>query len=105
MSGTRSIGAGLLVASILLTGCGPAGVTEKTYEVKPLSAVEQARQLLQNYAQGAPLSSEVTSFPDLISEVKETDPQKADLLEKGFADIQQSPANRAATAKALLEKL
>jgi hypothetical protein len=68
--------------------------------------LEQAKAILENYAKGAPMTSEVSSFPGVIEEVRKTDPQKADLLEKGFADLQKGPKSElGAKAKALLKKL
>ena len=89
----------------MAAGCG--GVKEEQIEVKadndPLVA---ARAVLQRYADGQPMTSEVTSFPKLVEDVRAKDPQRADVLEKGLADLQKSPPNaRAAKAKDLLRKL
>lgn len=96
----------LLVAAAAFSGCTPAAVNEKTYEAKSPSGLDQAKGILENYAKGAPMTSEGSSFPAIVEEVKKTSPQKADILEKGFADLQKSSKSElAAKAKALLKKL
>jgi hypothetical protein len=64
-----------------------------------------AKQLLQQYADGAPLGSEVTSYPQIVAQVKKDDPQKAALLEQGLADLHRAGAGRVKKAKALLKQL
>jgi hypothetical protein len=87
-------------------GCGPPGkVKEETIEVKPRVELEQAKSYLQNYSQGQPLGSEVTSFPMLVEGVRKTDPTRADILEKGFAELQKPKVNTAAKAKEILKEL
>jgi len=98
----------LLVAAVLvclsLTGCG--GGSPPPVKVQPLSGVEQARVVLQGYVKGDPLGSEVMTFPDIVEEVRKSDPAKADLLKQGFDELSKAaPANRPARAKALLGKL
>jgi septation ring formation regulator EzrA len=95
-----------LALAVTALGCGPR-VGEKEIEVKadndPLVA---ARAVIQRYAEGQPLSSEVTSFPKLVEDVRAKDPQRADVLEKGLEDLQKAPAGaRQAKAKELLKKL
>ena len=94
----------LALLSPALVGCG-GGVKEETIEVQKASAVDEAKQLLQNYANGAPLTSEAAGFPDLITRVKEEDAAKGEEVEKALNQIQAQPANRAAIAKGALSKL
>ncbi len=100
----RAMGA-LILAVAVLAGCNPSGVEVRTYQIKKASGLDQAKQLLQTYANGAPLGSEVTSYPQIIEQVKKDDPQKGELLEKGFAELQQAGAGCAEKAKALLKQL
>ena len=89
-----------------LLGCGPTGKVEsQTIEVKQNAALEQAKQLLGNYSQGQPLGSETTTFQGLVDEVRKADPTRADILEKGFAELQKPKANTAAKAKEILKQL
>src|SRR5205085_11205418 len=97
--------AGLLVV-VVLFGCGSSGMPEvKSYPVKATAPLDEAKALLQNYANGQPMASEAASFPDLVERVRQTDPQKADILAKGLADMEKSKTNIAGKAKALLQKL
>jgi hypothetical protein len=83
-------------------GCGHK---EEPIEIKT-DGVTQAKQLLQAYAKGQRLGSESTSYEYHVKQVREVDPAKADILEKGLAEIAKTsgPAT-AAKAKELLKKL
>ena len=87
-------------------GCG-SPVEERQIEVKTATdPMLLPKSVLQQYAAGQPLGSEVTSFPGMVEEVRKADPAKADILEKGLQEIEQaSPAGRPAKAKSLLQKL
>ena len=61
--------------------------------------------ILNDYTQGAPMGSEAMTFEEIVAEVRKTDPPKATILEKGFADLKRSPGNRSAKARELLKKL
>ena len=100
------------IAAMLITvgispGChkkGPGG--EETIEVKPPNALARAKTILENYANGSPMSSEATSFPGIVEEVRKTDPAKAEFLEKGFKDLQNAKGvELSVQAKELLKKL
>ena len=96
-----------IVLSSLLTGCQPGGVPEKQIVVKASNdPLHEPRQILQRYAQGQPLASEVSSFPAMIENVRKSDPARADVLQKGLEDIQKAGgAARVAKAKELLDKI
>jgi hypothetical protein len=87
-----------------LVGCGSA-VDEQTIEIPKTSAVDEAKQILQNYANGSPMGSEAADFPNLVNRVREQDPAKATVLEEGLKRLQAEPNNRPAIAKELLGKL
>ncbi|MCS6865041.1 MAG: hypothetical protein RMJ56_13535 [Gemmataceae bacterium] len=91
----------------LAVGCGPPGrVEERVIEVKPPpSQLEQAKQYLKNYANGQPLGSEAAGFTQLVESVRRDDPKRAEILEKGFADLQKPGINTAAKAKEILNQL
>jgi len=88
-----------------VAGCSP--VKEEQITVKPQSdPLKSARSLLEGYANGQPMTSEVTSFPKMVEDVRAVDPVKADILEKGLNDLQKSAPNaRPAKARELLKKL
>ncbi|MCA9182621.1 MAG: hypothetical protein KDA51_14255 [Planctomycetales bacterium] len=96
----------LLLSVVLLPGCS-SGVKEETIEVKPSNdPLAMPRTMVQRYADGAPLGSEVTSFPNLVEALRESDPVRAEVLEKGLKEIQDASASaRQAKAKELLLKL
>src|SRR5262245_19622678 len=85
-----------------LWGCGGGS---PPVEMQPQSGLERARVILNDYAQGVPLGSEAMTFQEIVDEVRQTDPQKAALLEKGFADLKRSPGNLKARARELLKQL
>src|SRR5262245_40250625 len=74
-------------------------------EAEPQGALERAKVILNDYVQGVPLGSEAMTFEEIVAEVRQTDPQKATILEKGFADLKRSPASRSAKASELLKQL
>lgn len=90
----------------IVAGCS-TGVPEETIEVKASNdPLFQPRSILQRYADGQALGSEVTSFPYMVENVRKVDPERADILEKGFAELQSAaPGARRAKAKELLDKI
>lgn len=52
------------------------------------------------------MGSETVRFPTIVEEVRKADAEKAEILEKGFADLSNARGGAlAARAKALLENL
>jgi hypothetical protein len=99
-------GAALAVA-LAAFGCSPRAAHERDIPVKAENdPLAEARTILQRYASGQPMSSEVTTFPQLVENVRAKDPQRADVLEKGLDELQKSPPSaRQVKAKELLKKL
>lgn len=89
----------------LAIGCESGKIQEKTIEVKENGGLARAKQLLESYAKGQPLGSEVTSYQGIVDEVRQTDSARADALEKGFAELQKLKAGTAAKAKEILKQL
>ena len=52
----------------------------------------EARTILTNYANGMPVTSEAESFAELAARVKEKDPTKGEILDKGLAEIKARPS-------------
>ena len=96
------LGVGIIFVALLgPCGCGKA----PPVEVKPQSGLERAKVILDDYAQGAPMGSEAVTFQEIVAEVRQTDPRKAAILEKGFADLKRSPGNLKTKARELLKQL
>ena len=95
---------GLLLSAFAL-GCSKP-VKEENIEVKASNdPLEQPRVILKRYAEGQPLGSESTSFAYMVEQVRKVDPQRAEVLERGFADLQNSKTGLKAKAKDLLAKI
>jgi hypothetical protein len=96
------LGVGIVFVALLgLCGCGKT----PPVEIQPQSGLERARQILNDYANGLPMGSEGATYEEIVAEVRKTDPQKATILEKGFADLKRSPQNVRDKARALLKQL
>jgi len=96
------LGVGIICTALFgLCGCGK----NRTVEVQPQSGLERAKGILNDYASGVPLGSEAATFEEIVAEVRQTDQQKATILEKGFADLKRSPQNLSGKARALLKQL
>jgi hypothetical protein len=97
------LGVGIVFVALLgLSGCGGKG---PPVEVQTQSGLDRAKQILNDYANGAPLGSEGAMYEEIVAEVRQTDPQKAAILEKGFADLKRNPQNLSGKARALLKQL
>ena len=102
-----------LVGCVALCGVAAVGcdsgdrVKVESIEVSTANdPLYEPRSILQRYADGQPLGSEVTTFDYMVKKVRETDPQRADVLEQGFKELQEAaPPARAAKAKELLAKI
>lgn len=101
-------------AALLLTlaatwmGCGSGGVKEQNIKTSEPAAIEMAKTILQGYAEGKPVESEILRFDEIVEEVKRQDPEKAAVLERGFAEIKglmDSPSAIPKKAKEILAQL
>ncbi len=100
-----SLRVGIIPVALLgLWGCGKGDTPP--VEIKPQSGVERAKVILNDYVQGSPMGSEAETFAEIVEEVRKSDPQKAAILEKGFADLKRSsPGNLGGKARGLLKQL
>src|SRR6184192_1638587 len=97
------LGVGIVCMALLgLCGCESK---PPPVEIQPQSGLERAKAILNDYASGVPMGSEAATFEEVVAEVRKTDPQKATILEKGFADLKRSPQNLSGKARALLKQL
>ena len=92
----------IFMARFGLWGCGGGN---NPPEVQPQSGLERAKVILNDYAKGTRMGSEAMTFDEIVEDVRKTDPQKATILEKGFADLKRSPNDPSAKARELLKKL
>lgn len=98
----------LLTTGLALPGCGSGGVEQRTIKSNQPVGLELAKNLLQGYAEGKPVGSEIGGFPQIVEDAKQQDPAKAEILARGFAEIQQlmnKPAALPAKAKEILTEL
>ena len=85
-------------------GCSQQTVKPMKIEIK-VDPMVQVTNTLQGYAKGQNLGSEVTGYDSMVSSVKAVSPEKAEILEKGLAEIKKPGADVKAKAKALLAEL
>lgn len=90
----------------LIAAFAGCGVKEETIKVAPPEAMNQVKSTLQNYVNGQPLTSEVTSYDYMVNEVRKSSPEKADILKAGLDDLKTaSGAALKSKARALMGKL
>jgi hypothetical protein len=94
-----------LAACVLPLGCNRGTPTVETYQAPPSDPLAEAKTILKNYASGMPVTSEAESFPDLAKRVKEKDPVKGELLDKGLQAIKANPSSAKGKATELLKQL
>ena len=96
---------GVRIVFMALLGLCGCGSYSPPVVVQPQSGLERAKVILNDYASGVPMGSEAATYEEVVAEVRKTDPQKATILEKGFADLKRSPQNLRDKARALLKQL
>lgn len=96
------------VCALALAGC-ESGERVKPVDVEikvALSPIEQMIGFLDHYAKGNPMGSEVSQFEPLLKAVRDTDPAKAEVLEKGFDKLRKAgPAQLKSQAAALIRQV
>jgi len=87
-------------------GCGGGQLPKvETFQAPAPDPVARAKTILTNYANGMPVTSEASSFDDIVSAVKAKDTAKGEILEKGFAAIKANPTTAKSKATELLKQL
>jgi hypothetical protein len=96
----------VLFVMVSAIGCGGA-VMEETITVQAANdPLNEPRSILQRYADGQAIGSEVSTFADMVARVEKVDPDRAAILRDGLTEIEAAaPSARASLAKTLLEKL
>lgn len=97
------LAASLFALLATVAGCG---VQEETIKVAQPDPMTQVKSTLQNYVNGQPVTSEVTSYEYMVNEVRKASPEKADILKAGLEELKTtSGAALKSKAKALMTKL
>ena len=96
----------VLIPGFFFTGCGPSGVPQpRVVRVVVPPPLEVVRGQLEHYASGQPVDSERELFSAWVNNVRASDPETADWLGKGFAEIEAKPTQARVIAKKMLERL
>lgn len=93
------------LCTLPLLGCSQSSQKERVIPLKASASMNNARSILENYAKGAPITSEADSFDAVVAGVRKDDPAAADTLDKAFKQIRENPSNRAKIAKDTLKEL
>lgn len=101
-----TVAVSLFTALGVAIGCSDPGKPVRQYTLQDgPGPLDEVRALLERYAAGQPVGSESVNFEPLVARVRETDPERAAVIEEGMAAIAKSPTQAAARARGLLEKL
>ena len=92
----------LLVGIMASTGCG-RGYKETVIPAKEFTPLERARQMLERYAEGAPVGSEFMGFELLKEELAKTSPDRSDAVGEALAAIEKV-MRRPAEVKAIAQR-
>ena len=96
----------LSISMFLLSGCqGKPPQPEQTTADMTLTMV---KSMLQAYIDGTPRGSEEENYDMFVTSIREAYPEKADVLQKGLADLKRLPASSPSlksTAKRILDQL
>lgn len=94
----------VLVATALLMASCSATVKDTVMPFEP-DAIKEAKSLLQNYASGRPVGSEVDGFEDLVRRVTQADQEKGQRLKQFLDSIIDKGRPDRKRAEALLNSL
>jgi hypothetical protein len=92
------------VVAVVL-GCDTGKPKIEKIEAPPPNAINEAKAILTNYANGQPVTSEAESFDEIVQRVRAVDSAKADVLEATFKAIKANRNIAQARAKEALKKL
>jgi hypothetical protein len=95
-----------LLGCVGVAGCGGGKLPKvETFQAPAPDPVARAKAILTNYANGMPVTSEASSFDDIVAAVKTKDAAKGEILEKGFTAIKANPNSAKSKATELLKQL
>lgn len=84
---------GLLCLFVIHSGCKPA---RRETTPAPPSGIElliSAKRVFEFYARGEEPDIDRNQFEEIITALRPTHPDKADVLEKGYAEVTAAPNN------------
>ena len=96
---------GAAILGLLQAGCRPSNLPKTRKILVASDPLKEVRSYLEGYVQGQPVGSERELFPKLVDEIRNTDADKAAVLESGLDEIVKSPATARARSKKLLDEL
>ena len=95
----------LLLLGLLVIGCGP-GTAPEPVPPSGGQALNLAKTTLQSYINGEQRGSEVESYEWMVENVRQSDPAKADILQKGFDELKRcSNSSLKSAAQKILDQL
>jgi hypothetical protein len=96
----------VLMAGTFLAGCGPSGYPQpRVVRVDVQPPLEVVRAQLERYVEGQAVDSERDLFSAWVNDVRATDPETAEWLGEGLAEIESKPAQVRELARKMLERL
>lgn len=99
---------GTIIGCLLFLGCGRSGVRERVIPVKQETAIQHVMGLLEGYANGEPMGSEIIGFPSLREAVVAEDPNVGAILARGLTELEammRRPGKVQGAAKKILAEL
>jgi hypothetical protein len=104
MAFPRLLALGVL-AVLPLLGCS-SGAREEKIPIGKIDPMNRVKATLQNYVNGQPMLSEVSSFDSMVAEVRQVYPDKAEILSQGLEELKTLKGNALASkSRELMEKL
>lgn len=97
-----AVNAALVVAAVSVAGCAQRVDRQIAFTPDP---VAEARSILQAYAGGQAVGSEVAGFDDLLARVQGVDASKGTKLKDFLDEVRKTGRANAAKAKKLLGEL
>lgn len=97
----------IVAVAVVSPGCGGnGGRPKRTYSrTDARNPIAEAKFILEGYVAGRGDDSDQMLVPGIVAAAREADPAKADVIERGFADIKARPAAAATIAKKVLDLL
>ena len=99
---------GLLYSLVAFAGCSPMqrGIETQSPPPTGIELLRTVKVILEGYVRGGERGEELENYDQIVTTLRSTHPNEADILEKGFAELQAAPDNAVkATAQKILGQL